>query len=301
MKKYLPYIISAIVVVASLALIQSFMKDKERLHEELIGTKQDYKQLSEHSANLERQYVNEKQLREEAEKKFKQELQAVTGRLKMLSNATFLIREKARESNNSDLVYKGDKIKYVVNEIRFNDGPAVGYVLIFDDGRVVSKMYNHQIDVSTLVARDEKSGKYDVLSKADYILKSPSINFNGEKNWVNKPYPLKITGGKAVVDPTEPINLQKRFYWFSPRYNANLVLDSEVRPGLAVSIMGYGLSKRDLDFKVLQIGATYLNDEFSANLTPVLFRPFKEMLPNTYLGPGIDTDKRLNLNLSIGF
>ena len=35
-------------------------------------------------------------------------------RVKLLSNATYLIREKARLTNNSDVIYSGKMMKYII-------------------------------------------------------------------------------------------------------------------------------------------------------------------------------------------
>lgn len=262
--------------------------ENKRLHTELIGQQEKYEQLSKRAANLEKNYVDQQTLRAQLEREFSKEKDALTGRIKVLSNATFLIREKARKSSKSDLVYQGKRIKYVLNEIRYNDGPPVGYVLIFDDGRVVSKLYNHQLDVKTAVSRDESTGRYSVVSRAEYILKSSSLNLNGEQVWTNKPYDLPITGGKAFIDPTEPRVLKKRFHLWAPRLNAEFGFDgSEIRPGLGVSLMGYGYTRRDLDFKFLQVGMQYSQEQtLLPTLSPVLWRPFPTVFSNTYIGAG---------------
>lgn len=296
------YLLIILILVALYAI--DLYRSKDRLHEDLIGKTQEFEKLSEYAALLERKYIPQEELQKKLEEEFKAEKEALEGRIKILSNATFLIREKARVEKNSDISYQGSKMKYVVNELRFENGPAVGYVLIFDDGRVVSKIYNHEIDVKTAVARDEASGKYSIVSKANYILKSPSMNKSGE--WFNKPYPLKIVGGTAFIDPTEPIKRDKQFFLFSPNVNANLNFSAKgVAPGLGVSIMGYGESKRDLDWKFLQFGAQLdKNQDLGLTFNPVLYRPFGDFLSNTYIGPGISFDKNgsnLFLGLQIGF
>lgn len=262
--------------------------ENKRLHTELIGQKEQYKQLSDHAASLEIQYVDQQRLNKELEAKFANERDSLKGRIKVLSNATFLIREKARKSGRSDLVYKGKRLKYVLNEIRYNDGPPVGYVLIFDNGNVVSKLYNHELSVNTAVSRDEGSGRYDIVSKADFILRSPSLNTNGEKNWYKVPYPLTITGGKAFVDPTEPNQLKPKFHWWAPHLNMSIDFNREISPGLGVSLAGYGVTKNDLDWRFVNLGAHYNEtDGVEATLVPAMYRPFSNILSNTYIGPGI--------------
>lgn len=299
-------IIIALLIIGQCVL--NLQNDKKRLHEDLIGKTQKYQQLSDHAAKLEIQYKTQKDLNSNLESNWAAEKDSLKGRIKILSNATFLIREKARVSNNSDLVYKGKRMKYVVNEIKFNDGPPIGYVLIFDDGRVTSKIYNHIIDVKTAVSRNESTGEYNIISKADYVLRSPSLNLSGE-NWYKKPYPLKIIGGSAMIDPTEPVAAsKKRFFLWSLNINGGIHLYTDsITPSVSASIMGYGYSTRDLDWKFIDLGVEYSDNKergFALNVTPVLYRPIPKILKNTYVGPGISFDsygKKYFLGISIGF
>lgn len=283
----------------------------KRLHADLVGQVEKYKQLSEHAAKLEVRYVEEQKLREELERRFAREKDELEGRVKLLSNATFLIRESARRAGHSDLVYQGASLKYVVNEIRFQNGPPVGYVLIFDDGRVVSKLYNHVIDVATAVARDESTGRYSVVSKADFILKSPSINVNGEQVWTNRPFPLKIIGGTAVVDPTERNQLAPRLHIWALHVNLGASIGADladvfIRPTLDFSLAGYGVTKNDLQWKFVHAGLdvdTQLSN-FGLHFTPASYRFWPELFSNSYVGPSIGWTRnginiQLNLNLTL--
>jgi hypothetical protein len=281
------YIALAIALVFLIINVINLFGENDRLHQELIGQTQQYVQLSEHAAKLEIQYKTQEDLKKEAEKKFKKELGAMEDKIKVLSDATFLIKEKARETNNSDVVFNGENSQFVLNEIRFENGPPVGYVLIFKDGRVVSKIYNNQVQVSTAVTKDEDSGRYSIISKADFILKSPSLNPNG-KVWTNVPFPLKIVGGTALVDPTEPNQLVKKFHWWNPKVNANLNFDLDgIYPGTGISFVSYGKTKNDLDYKFLEVGGQFRNNKVEPILVPVLWRPFEGLFSNTYIGPGV--------------
>lgn len=291
--------------------IKGLVGENTRLHTELIGQVQKYEQLSDHAAKLEIKYSDAKALEERLNRDFAAEKDALQGRIKILSNATFLIREKARVSGTSDFTYQGETLKYIVNEIRFNDGPPVGYVLIFDDGRVVSKIYNHAIDVKTAVARDEDSGVYSIVSKADYILKSPSINMNGEKVWTNKPFPLKIVGGTATVDPTEKNPLTPHLMLWAPHLNGGTSLvaggeGAQLRTGLDFSVAGFGKTKNDLDWKFVHLGVDMDTGLTSPgmHLMPFSYRFWPSILTNSYIGPSIGITKSgpnigLNLNLTL--
>ena len=267
---------------------------------------QKYEQLSKNSAKLEIKYQKQDKLLKKLETEWKTEKSKLKGRIKILSDATYLIREKARKENRSDLIYDGKTTKYVMNELRFNNGPPIGYVLIFSDGKVVSKIYNHEINVKNIVLRDMKSGKYNIASKANFILKSGSLKKDG-KNWYGKPHPLTITGGKAIIDPVEDVKIKtKRLMTWPPKINGNVnFYGNKVKPGVGVSLMGYGISNRDLDWKFLNTGTDYdKEDGLSINFTPVLYRPFKDSLSNTYIGPGVSINKnetRYFIGISIGF
>lgn len=311
-------IVGAVGVLAALyfgdraySYIKGMIGENKRLHTELVGTTQKYEQLSDHAAKLEIKYADAKAMEERLNRDFATEKDALEGRIKVLSNATFLIREKARQSGSSDLVYQGATLKYVVNEIRFNDGPPVGYVLIFDDGRVVSKIYNHVIDVKTAVARNEDTGVYSIVSKADFVLKSPSININGEKVWTNQPYPLKIVGGSATVDPTEKNPLTPHLIFWAPHLNGGFSAGAGasgafLRPTVDFSVAGFGVTRNDLDWKFLQLGVDIDTDltDLGMHATPFSYRFWPSVLTNTYLGPALGFTKsgpNLQLNLNLTF
>lgn len=289
-------IVGIVIVVLLFKLLGSYNENK-RLHTDLIGQQEKYVQISKHAAKLENQYVNQATLKAKLEAEWANEKNALKGRVKILSNATYLIREKARKENRSDLAYQGKKVKYLFNEIRFKNGPPIGYVMIFDNGKVISKVYNHVIDVKTAVSRDEDNGKYSIVSKADFKLRSGHLKHDGV-NWFNKPYPLKIVGGTAYIDPTEKAE-HLRFYLWSPRLSAgfNAGIDTEgtfSKPSAGISLMGYGSNKRDLDFKFVHFGVGFgrTSEDFDINFVPVHWRPFRKTLPNTYIGIGIGTGSR---------
>ena len=304
-KKHITAYSSLCLIILILAtLLTQRNRDNERLFESLVGQTQKYEQLSEHAAKLEITYKTQEALKAELELAWKAEKEALQGRVKILSNATFLIKERARESASHDLSFhQQGKTSFVANEIRFEDGPPIGYVLIDSNGKVTSKIYNHAIDVSTAVTKDEGSGRYQIASKADFILKSVSF---GKNTWLNQRYPLKITGGKASIDPTEPSIVSKSLHWWAPTLNGGLQQGYESKVFVGVSSSGFGYSARDLDWKFLQVALTHSsNSQVGFSVTPALYRPFPNTLKNSYVGVGVDFDKSRQyspfLSLSVGF
>src|SRR5258707_87356 len=103
-------IVGAVATIAAIYFVdrgvsyfRGVMSENTRLHTELIGQTEKYKQLSDHAAKLEIQYADQAKLKEELDKKFSAEKSALIGRIEILSNATFLIRDKARDAKNSDV------------------------------------------------------------------------------------------------------------------------------------------------------------------------------------------------------
>lgn len=284
-------VLVGVIIIVLLFKFLTLASNNKRLHAELINKNEAYVQLSEHAAKLENKYIDQDTLKAKLESEWSDEKHALKGRIKVLSNATYLIRERARKEKRSDLIHEGKKLKYIFNEIRFKDGPPIGYVMIFDNGKVVSKIYNHVIDIKMAISRDEDKGNYSIVSKADFKLRSGHLKHDGI-NWHNKPYPLKIVGGTAFIDPTEKAE-NSRFFLWSPRLSAgfNAGIDSDgtfTKPAVGVSLMGYGPSRRDLDFKFAHFGLGFgkSSEDLDIHLIPVLWRPFREVLPNTYIGIG---------------
>lgn len=293
-------LVASLLVVKAVNSVRGVFQENQVLHTELLGQTQKYQQLSEYSASLEIKYKASADIQKDAESKFHDELAAMQGKIKILADATYLIKENARETNNSDVIYNGANSQFVLNEIRFDNGPPVGYVLIFKDGRVVSKLYKSEIHVDTAVSQDDSTGRYSVVSKAQYVLKSPSLS-PGHQVWLNKPVQMDIIGGTAEIDPTQSIVLQKRFYAWNPKLNVDLDLDPNgVYPGLGVSLMGYGYTKNDLDYRFLELGFHHKTGTFDATVVPIQWRPINGILSNTYVGPGLSfgTD---GLGLFLGF
>lgn len=271
-------------------------KENKRLHTELIGQKEKYIQLTEHTAQLETQYEQQRDLYEKAKKEFKEVSKEKDERIKLLSDATYLIGRHVEKQNGPDYYFetKGRTRNYVLNELRIAGAgsPPIGYILIKHDGRTYKRNYRFEVEVKTLQTVDENTGRIKVYSKAYLTQKEASPlkkRIEGYKDWENVKYPLNIVGGTAIVDPTVANQLAPRFHWWAPHINANVnFVGEEPAAGLGISVAGYGKHKNDLSFRFLQLGAHY-NQEFGVQgtLTPILWRPLPSIFSNTYLGPGI--------------
>lgn len=279
--------------------ISGLENSNNRLHTELIGQKEKYDQLNKHTAKLESQYIQQKELLKKSEERFKEIVKSKDERIKLLSDATYLIGQHVSKQDGPDYYFETPNRtrNYVLNELRLSgdSSPPIGYILIKNDGRTYKRNYKFEIKVETLQTVDENTGKIKVYSKAFLISKESSPlakRVDGYKDWNDIQYPLNIIGGTALIDPTIKNQLKPKWFIFAPHLNANIDFKGiKPSPGLGLSISGYGITKNDLKFKFLQLGTHYSSqDGFKGTLSPVLWRPFSNIMSNTYLGPGITLD-----------
>lgn len=289
-------------------------KEKKRLHTELLGQIEKYKQITKYVAKLETRYEKSKKLVDKAKKEFK----IKDSKIKMLSDATFLMKRHVNKQLGPDYYFetKNKTRSYVYNEIRINgkDSPPIGFVMIKNDGRTYKGNYKFEINIKNLQSVDDESGKIKVYSRAYLILKESGLakkdRCNGCKDWKDIKYPLDITGGVAYVDPTVESKLKPKFYYWNPKYSisSNLTYSKDgtrFKPGLEVSFLSYGLTKSDSQFKIGVIGTNIGFDvqEWDIYFKPVLYRPFST-LSNTYVGGGVGygtSGVKYIVGISVGF
>lgn len=312
-------VIAAFVIIVGLAAyrIYSDYKEKDRLYSDLIGLEEEYKQVNENVAKLKNAYQKQSELIERQQKEWSEISKEKDERIKLLSDATYLIGQHKGRQNGPDYYYETPKKtrNYVLNELRLDgpDSPAMGYILIKNDGRTYKRNYAFEVQIKNLQTVDKKIGKIKVYSKAFVVMKekSPLVKrIDGYKNWEDVPYPLKIVDGVVYVDPTIPDNNKPRFFLWNPKFGVSIngIVNKEhgyVLPALDVSLMSYGESKNDSKYKFVNIGASIgtENEEFDIHLKPILWRPFN-LFSNTYIGPGIGygiNGTRFLLGVSVEF
>lgn len=306
------------VVVSVLILIvtgmgYSMFKQQEALKKiksDLIGQQQAYEQLSQNYAKLGTDYVNQKQLAEEAKKNWQKELannKQLREQLRGVATAQFSIKSLPVTGEPDILVPGPDG--YLFHEVRYPQnenggwGPPVGYVKIANGtGQVTSKQYDHDIVIDSAITVDQESGKVNVYTKGFYVMRELSINAetpenpDGEYfNWQDVRYPLPITGGKLTYTPGDPPitdRLPRRLQW-TPHLNVG-AFGGATMTGPAwgghvdVTFGGYGRTKNDLDYKFLGVGVNANNDYLDLNVVPAYWR-FSNVLPlvsNVYVGAG---------------
>jgi len=237
-------------------------------------------------------------------------------RIKLKSDTNIDISENVEEQEGNDYEFltKEGKNGYTLNELRIagKDSPAIGYVLVKKDGKVFKKNYNFDIRVESVQLKDDLTGKIRVVSRAFLVSKENGLAEKRRpdlKQWKGEKFPLEISGGTTTIDPQEPLVPEiknKGFIFWPMNLNAGLGLFSvegqtESRIMGDVSLMGYGLSKRDMDWKLLNVGVNYSNQHgIGLHFSPFKYRPLKNTLTNTYIGPGYWSDGDKNQGFYLG-
>ena len=292
-----------------------FLKDK---YTELIGQTEKYNQLNKNLAELEIKYEDQRKLNSILKDRFNEIKLENNQKIKVIQQADFVLSKKKRINDKADLIYidSNGKQKYLFHELHFVDsdnvvGPPIGYVMIFEDGRVVSKIYKHKIVVNSATIVDSNSGRYKIVSKADFILEQSGLanrKDSNKKNWKNVNYPLNIVSGSANVDPTQKSETNK-FRFLDPHFdlgiNNSFSKDGSfsVVPNLGFSLSSYGISKKDNMFRFFRFGIGYTKDKkIEAIASPIMYNIANviPVLTNTYIYPNFGYSQTKEITFGIG-
>jgi hypothetical protein len=286
-----------LLIIAGIKIYKDYTT-KTRLHEDLIGQSEAYEQLSKKHAKLAIEYKTQEDLLKNKDERWSEVVKEKNERIKLLSDATFLIGKHYLKSQGPDYFFETPKKtrNYIFNEVRIAgvDSPPIGFVMIKNDGRTYKGTYPFTIKVENLQTIDEETGKIKVYAKAFLISKSNGLAGKRRpdlKKWVDLSYPLDITGGTVLVDPTIKNTTSPRFF-LNPKVDltisAGLDMSFRLLPGLDVSLLSYGVSKNDSRFKFVGLGANFGAevDDLDVNFKPIYWRPFS-FFSNTYIYPGI--------------
>ena len=312
LKKYIGQMLILVTIVGLILFAYSKYRDskEDRKFSELIGTQTKYEQLTKYTAKLKSDYQSQKNLLNKAKEEFAEVVLKKNERIKVLSDATYLIGKHVEKQDGPDYYFstkKGTR-NYLLNEIRLQGkgSPAIGYIMIKKDGRTYKRNYAYEINVKSLHTVDEKSGHIKVVTKAFLVKKETSPlkkRVDNYDSWFNKPYPLDIVGGTALIDPTVS-NLRSSFHWYAPHINGGINFSGDdYRASVDVSISGYGKSINDLKYKLFHLGVNFgPTKDMGYHFMPFSYRLFDKYITNTYIGPGVaktrnGTEYYINLNL----
>lgn len=326
--KYFTNVFSVLTLLGCLAFAYKWYHDVEyeRTQREelearygrLVGTEESGESLGEGLYQLRTKYLEKSKLEKKGHREWLSLQVAQEERLKSLQKTVLGFGGSTYTQGKPDRVFhtlEGTK-GYEMHEIRLQgaDSPPLGYVMLKKDGTIQKKSYEIQIEVENARVKDDFTGKVRVVTKAYLIPQEDGLApRNSEKSWKGEKIPLEIKGGILEIDPIEPlvpVITTKDFIWWTMNLNGGFGAfgeDGEVvtRAILDVNLVGYGLSKRDLDWKFAHVGVNYSNEKgLGLHIMPFTYRPLPDILTNTYTGVGYYQDtfgKGYFLGLNIGF
>ncbi len=309
-----PRIVVSLILIVACGLAYKFYSDNQettRRYEQLVGKTADYEQLTDSLAKLRTKYATQDELKKKLLEDWAEAVDEngeLKGRIKALADATF---EGGTDTQNIEL--RGKLLRFSThfcckdNPSSYADahGPAVANSILtgveIRDGKLGAMMWQtevveHEIKIQAAITKDESTGEVRILTKAFWIQKEDGFADTAEMNrWKGVPYPLNITGGSIVIDPTEPIDITlKNKFRLAPHLNTGPftgVASSGEQYGGHVdfSLWGYGKTKNDLEFKLGQIGLNFSKNYVDANLIPVSYNIgiHIPLISDLYIGPGI--------------
>lgn len=310
--KYFTNLVSVLTLCGGLWFAYDYYQNKEQekierqaLEErygKLINTTEESKVLS-YATQLATSYKEQAELAKEAKEAWRELAKEREERIKLISKSTISVPENVEEQQGPDYEFKTEDGTdgYALNELRIEgkDSPPIGYVMVRKDGRTYKKNYKFEIRVENVELKDDLTGKIRVLSRA-YLI--PLENGLADKRrpdlkkWEDEKYPLKITGGDVLVDPKEPLIpdiREKGLVWWPLNLNAGFGLYSSQNGSTSskfygdTNLFGWGINKRDLDWKLLQLGVNYSDSAgIGFQIMPFTYRVLPSILSNTYTGPG---------------
>ncbi|HMV01676.1 MAG TPA: hypothetical protein PLJ37_00980 [Chitinophagales bacterium] len=305
--------ISFLLIVSLLVGIYFFKiyKKKVNQYQELQSK---YYQISSYTAQLESQYLKDDDFKKRIQEDFNDSKSLLFDKNNLIIEPHFKLPNKTRFNKTFD--FQNDR--YYFHEIHLNEGssvddlgPPIGYVMIKKNGEVVSKIYNHEIIIDSLVSEDSKTSKIQVISKGYLkLLQSGLANRKDskQKNWKNIKYPINIVNGEVLVNSDN--QFQKKHLMFNVKGDLGVAITSSidnlhvlVSPNIGVSLLSYGKSKKDNLFRFIRVGVGITSDKtFYSSVSPIMFNVgYKtNVFSNTYLYPTFGYSLKNKFNIGLG-
>lgn len=227
-------------------------------------------------------------------------------RIKYNGQTTVSVDKSAekQQGNDYEFLTKEGKNGFSLNELRVagEDSPPIGYILVKKDGQVTKGTYAFDIRIDSVQLKDDLTGKIRVVTRAFLVPKENGLAAKRRtdlKKWEGEAYQLPVTGGEIHVDPHEPLvpTIKERgLVWWPMNLNVGLGLfsvngDTESRTMADTTLLGWGYSKQNLDFKILNVGINHSNSYgIGGHITPLTWRFAPDILVNTYSGIGYWSD-----------
>ncbi|TKJ30083.1 hypothetical protein CEE39_08580 [bacterium (candidate division B38) B3_B38] len=269
-----------------------------RLQQEIEEGQRGYLELKENIARAESKMVSKgelkRMLREAVDPAIRELINKNRETVKLISKVEGSLRGSVEELQLEPVVVEKEKyqVKQFSSRISLPEGPPIAWWRVDSQGLAMQGLYQMKFNVKTTLTEQKSKKGYNVYN--ELWLTSPEF-----EEWKDRPYPIPID--RAEVRWV-PIKRAKSFYSFLPKMDIGLEanLAGLEKPALGFSIgaslMGYGQSEDDLEWRFLRLSAGAVGDKVNLGFAPVSWNIGKHLplVSDLWLYSGIIRELKTN-------
>jgi len=250
-----------------------------KLQQEIEESQQAYLELKENIVRAESRMVSrgelKRLLRETVDPAIQELIKKNHETVKLINEVEGSLKGTVEELNLEPVVVEKDKVKVkeFSSEITLPEGPPIAWWRVDEQGLARQGLYEMKFNMRTTLTEQQSRKGYNVYH--ELWLTTPQFD-----EWKDKPYAIPID--RAEVRWVT-ISQAKAFYAFLPKLDIGVEADFAglKRPALGFSVgaslMGYGLSEDDLEWRFLRLSAGAVGDKATLGFAPVSWNMGKRL------------------------
>jgi len=250
-----------------------------QLQQEMEESQRAYMELKENVARAESRMVSrgelKRLLRETVDPAVQELIKKNRETVKLINKVEGSLKGTMEELRLEPVVVEREKVKVreFSSEIALPKGPPVAWWRVDEQGLALQGLYELKFNLRTTLTEQKSRKGYNVYN--ELWLTNPQL-----AEWKDKPYPIPID--RAEVRWL-PISRARAFYSFLPKLDIGVEADfaGVEKPALGFSIgaslMGYGLTEEDLEWRFLRLSAGAVGDKATLGFAPVSWNMGKHL------------------------
>ena len=269
-----------------------------RLQQKIEESQRGYLELKENIARAESKMVSKgelkRMLREAVDPAIREMINKNRETVKLISKVEGSLKGSVEELQLEPVVVEKEKyqVKQFSSRISLPEGPPLAWWRVDSQGLAMQGLYEMRFNLMTTLTEQKSKKGYNVYNE----LWLTTTEF---EEWKDRPYPIPIDRAEMRW---VPIKQAKAFYSFLPKLDIGLEanLAGLKKPALGFSIgaslMGYGLSEDDLEWRFLRLSAGAVGDKINLGFAPVSWNLGKHLplVSDLWLYGGIIRELKTN-------
>lgn len=250
-----------------------------QLQQEMEESQRAYLELKENIVRAESRMVSRGELRRQLQEAVDPAIQKLIKKnhetVKLISRVEGSLKGTMEELRLEPVVVdkEGVKAKEFSSEIALPEGPPIAWWRVDSQGLARQGLYEMKFNLRTTLTEQKSRQGYNVYH--ELWLTNPQL-----AEWRDKRYPIPID--RAEVRWV-PISRAKVFYSFLPKLDIGVEADfaglekPTVGFSIGASLMGYGLTEDDLEWRFLRLSAGAVGDKATLGFAPVSWNMGKHL------------------------